>query len=204
MTWGEFRPAENKVVSDMDRVDLRHEIKLGDILVSRANTRDYVGAPVLVRRTRPRLLLSDKSLRLKVASDIDPDWLVSVLASPVVRRQISEKSTGNQESMRNISQSSLMGIRIPQYGLDRQREVAARVAERRSAIQRLDVAVERAVDRGSALRRSLLADAFAGRLAPQDPTDEPASVLLDRIRAERAARPSASGRRKNRNQEMLA
>jgi type I restriction enzyme S subunit len=54
-------------------------------------------------------------------------------------------------------------------------------------------ACERAVDvglaRSAGLRRSVLKAAFEGRLVPQDPSDEPASVLLDRIRAERAAQP---------------
>lgn len=63
MTWGSFRPEENKAVP-ADKVDSRFEIQPGDVLVSRANTTEYVGAPVLVANTRPRLLLSDKSLRL--------------------------------------------------------------------------------------------------------------------------------------------
>ena len=58
---------------------------------------------------------------------------------------------------------------------------------------------ERGVDAGlelsAALRRSVLKAAFEGRLVPQDPTDEPASVLLDRIRTERAAAPLVKGRR---------
>jgi len=74
---GEFRPGENKAVSAGRNVDPRHEIRSGDVLVSRANTEAYVGAPALVRHTRPRLLLSDKSLRLKVADGVDREWLRS-------------------------------------------------------------------------------------------------------------------------------
>ena len=48
--------------------------------------------------------------------------------------------------------------------------------------------------RSAALRRSVLKAAFEGRLVPQDPTDEPASVLLERIRAERAAAPKRQAR----------
>ena len=48
----------------------------------------------------------------------------------------------------------------------------------------------------AALRRSVLERAFRGELVPQDPSDEPASVLLDRIRAERAATPVHTGRRR--------
>lgn len=74
MTWGEFRPHENKAVP-ADKVDPRFEIAPGDVLVSRANTTAYVGAPVLVRSTPPRRLLSDKSLRLVPRSDVNQEWL---------------------------------------------------------------------------------------------------------------------------------
>ena len=54
------------------------------------------------------------------------------------------------------------------------------------AIDALRAAIERAQHKGAALRRSVLGRAFRGELVPQDPSDEPASVLLDRIRADRA------------------
>jgi type I restriction enzyme S subunit len=53
-----------------------------------------------------------------------------------------------------------------------------------------------ALRRAAALRRSILATAFSGQLVPQDPGDEPASVLLDRIRAERAGSTQPKGTRK--------
>ena len=54
------------------------------------------------------------------------------------------------------------------------------------AIDALRAAIERAQRRGAALRRSVLERAFHGELVPQDPSDEPAAALLDRIRAGRA------------------
>jgi type I restriction enzyme S subunit len=44
---------------------------------------------------------------------VDKEWLVQVLASPLVRRQISMTATGNQDSMRNISQRDLRMVRVP-------------------------------------------------------------------------------------------
>lgn len=196
MTWGEFRQSENKAVADSARIERRFEIHPGDVLVSRANTIDYVGAAVLVRDTRPRLLLSDKSLRLRPRHGVDPRWLVEVLSAPSVRQQIAARSTGNQESMRNISQAALLSVRIPIHNADQQLRIADTLAEHWSVIDRL-MADLRTTERSAAdLRRSLLTEAFAGRLVPQDPDDEPAAVLLDRIRTERAAQPTTRRTRK--------
>ena len=70
------------------------------------------------------------------------------------------------------------------------------LVQRLGAIDALRAAIERAQRRGAALRCSVLERAFRGELVPQDPSDEPASVLLDRIRAERAKSGSATGRRR--------
>jgi type I restriction enzyme, S subunit len=66
----------------------------------------------------------------------------------------------------------------------------------RSQIEVTRGAVGQARQRAAALRRSLFAEAFAGRLVPQDPADEPASILLERIGVERAALPKVRRGRK--------
>lgn len=163
MTWGEFREGENKAV-DTRLADPRYEIHPGDLLVSRANTTAYVGASVLVRRTRPRLLLSDKSLRLVPADGVDAAWLQLALSSPLVRRQISAKATGTKESMRNISQSALLSVEVPAASPDRQDADVRALATSESARGMLAAEVEQSLQRSSALRRSLLAAAFSGQL----------------------------------------
>ncbi len=184
MTWGEFRPDENKAVPGDREIDLRYEIKPGDLLISRANTEKYVGAPVFVHDTRPKLLLSDKSLRLVPKQTIDPIWLAEVLASPAVRSQISARATGMKDSMRNISQKALREVRVPHATPRQQTQAIETLADLRQDIARLRSHIYTAERRQSLLRVSLYREAFSGRLVQQDPDDEPASVLLERIRAE--------------------
>ena len=59
-------------------------------------------------------------------------------------------------------------------------------------------AIEISLKQSTAQRQNILRAAFSGQLVPQDPTDEPASKLLERIRSERAAQASAPKVRKGR------
>ncbi len=163
MTWGEFRAAENKAVS-AGKVDPRFEIHEGDLLVSRANTADYVGASVLVGPVRPKLLLSDKSLRLSPEDGVDPNWLWRALQAPSARRQISELATGTKESMRNISQSSLRRVMLPLRNESMQSEALAAYGDSSSSAAALRRELIRSERRLDQLRGSLLTAAFSGRL----------------------------------------
>ncbi len=164
MTWGSFKAQENKAVP-ADKVDPRYEIQRGDVLVSRANTTEYVGAPVLVTATRPRLLLSDKSLRIIPRPGVDRAWLATVLGARTTRYEVSSLATGTKDSMRNISQSSLLSVEVPVANAQQQREVVARAALIEDRATQLDTELSTALIRGRTLRRSLLAAAFSGRLA---------------------------------------
>lgn len=163
MTWGRFRAEENKAVPT-PLVNNRHEIHKGDLLLSRANTSAYVGATVLVDRVRPKLLLSDKSLRLVPKPGIDPRWLAAVLSAPGTRRRISALATGTKDSMRNISQASLRSLSIPEATREQQQHLVEGVVRLRDATDRLHAGIGRSRDRSLALRRGLLTAAFSGRL----------------------------------------
>jgi len=78
----------------------------------------------------------------------------------------------------------------------KQEQIVAEVERRLSVISQLGATVEANLKRAERLRQSILREAFAGRLVPQDPNDEPASVLLERIRSERSEQ--SNGRKNDR------
>lgn len=164
MTWGRFRERENKTVIDSRRVDHRFEINPGDLLVSRANTIDYVGAAVLVGKCRRRLLLSDKSLRLVPKSKVLPEWLLISLRSSSARRYIESVATGTSDSMRNISQSKLRELIIRLPSIDVQAKIVAEVDRIISQIEQLDESLNTYRRSAKSLRSSILSAAYSGKL----------------------------------------
>jgi type I restriction enzyme, S subunit len=144
MTWKEFDEAENKAVLSDHHVDPRFEIRSGDLLFSRANTVTYVGAVVQVGETRPRLLLSDKSLRLVPCRDVLPRWLLYYLRSQRARRYLESLATGTSDSMRNISQASLRSLTVPLAPLREQEKIIAAIEEQFSRLDAGLVALKRA------------------------------------------------------------
>jgi type I restriction enzyme S subunit len=114
---------------------------------------------------RPRLLLSDKSLRLVPVRGVRADWLWRALQAPSARRQISARATGTKASMRNISQESLKRVRVPYVTVEEQAAAVASFAEIATVIDRLRTELRAALVRSRSLRRSLLAAAFSGQLS---------------------------------------
>lgn len=165
MTWGRFLEDENKTVTDPLRVDPRFEIHPGDLLVSRANTVDYVGAAVLVGKCRPRLLLSDKSLRLVPKSRVLPEWLLINLRTSAARKYIESMATGTSDSMRNISQPKLKRLKIKTPSIEIQSAIIAEVDRVMSQMEQLDGSIGDSNRSAQALRTSILTAAFSGRLA---------------------------------------
>ena len=76
---------------------------------------------------------------------------------------------------------------IPICGTEEQEEVVKFLKEKISIIDNLEETIEEELQKSEALRQSILKRAFSGKLVAQDPNDEPASVLLERVCAEKEA-----------------
>lgn len=123
--------------------------------------------------------------------EVDREFLWNVLRA--LRNDLVRLGKGGAQP--NISQGILRELRIPVPGLTEQLLANEQVSRCVMLLEAMRGACILAAGRSVALRRSILAAAFAGKLVPQDPTDEPASVLLDRIRTERAAATPARRKR---------
>ena len=170
-------------------IDPRHLIAPGDFLISRANTLELVGAPVIVKKIERRLVLSDKVLRLRFRHGLDR-WVELYLKSASGRAQIESRAQGAQLSMRNISQENLRRIMIP-VAPDVERGRILEMVDRSLAeVDEAKAAMKRAHGQMEEYRASLLHAASTGALTnnwraanPNPAEDGPA--LLRSIQAER-------------------
>jgi predicted component of type VI protein secretion system len=132
---------------------------------------------------------------IRPGSRVLPELLSSALASSVVKSQYMHRLSGSTVAHVNVRDVVKLQIPIPPY--DEQVILVRQLNRVLEAMRGRETAVRVMGDTVKSLNESILAKAFRGELVPQDPTDEPASVLLDRIRAERSAStPTTSPRRK--------
>jgi len=87
-----------------------------------------------------------------------------------------------------VNTTQLKHVLVPVCGAAEQKAIIAAIESRLSEVDQLDQTISSSLHQAEALRQSILKRAFSGRLVPQDPGDEPASALLARIKAEKAAR----------------
>ena len=113
-------------------------------------------------------------------------------------RETRQIGSGNNQPA--LNKTRVQEIPLPLPPLDEQHRIVAEVERRLSVVQQAEATVEASLARAERLRQSILKHAFSGRLVPQDPDDEPASVLLERIRAEREAEAQASAASKGKSQ----
>lgn len=124
VSWDRFEEMENKALPASNAIDLEAEVKLGDIVVSRANTTELCGAIHRVKSLYTRLLLCDKTWRLHPKDDVNPDWLVAVLKHRNARKQIQANATGTSDSMKNIAKRDFRNVVVPKPPKAEQAQIA--------------------------------------------------------------------------------
>jgi type I restriction enzyme S subunit len=112
---------------------------------------------------------------------LPPEFIYRYLEG--IYEQTRNLSSGNNQPA--LNKARVQEIIFPMPPLEEQRRICMETERLLSVTGETEKACRLQVVKGHAIRNSILRDAFTGQLVPQDPNDEPASALLERIRAER-------------------
>ncbi len=165
----------------------RYEVVPGDFLISRANgSKHLLACAALVTREPAQCVFPDTIIRFRAIDGVLlGQWLQSIWPSRLVRNQIEARGK-TSAGIWKVSQEDLRRVHVPLPSPAERAFIIDAVETSEWDGVELSCELEVITRRAAALRQSILAAAFSGKLVPQDPADEPASVLLARIRAERA------------------
>jgi len=160
-----FREEESKALPSflVPRADL--EVAPGDVLMSRANTRELAGSAAFVDTCRPRLMLSDKHYRVvPEPSKMHPRYLALILQSEQSRARIQAETVGSSASMQNISQELVRDLRLPIPTLDSQVRIIS-ICRRASEVTRAaTVTIDGSIALLRERRQALITAAVSGRV----------------------------------------
>jgi type I restriction enzyme, S subunit len=161
VTTGIFNALEYKVVESSEVPEtLVHPLK-GNLLFSRANTRDLVGATCIVDDDYEYLFLPDKIWRLDLQSNMVSNWYLRfLLTHEGFRENLRKVATGTSGSMLNISKAKLKQLKIPLPPIELQNQFAERIL----AIEAQKLLALASLEKSAALFNSLLQRAFKGEL----------------------------------------
>ncbi|EGQ9300157.1 restriction endonuclease subunit S [Vibrio vulnificus] len=157
-------------------------LKAGDLLVIRSNgSLELVAKPALVEPQYEGFLYAGYLIRIRCDREkIIPSFLLNVLSSRVVR-DVVEMGARSTSGVNNINSKELSALEFVLPSLEEQKEIVRLVDQYFAFAETIEAQVKKAQARVDNLTQSILAKAFRGELVPQDPNDEPADKLLERI-----------------------
>jgi type I restriction enzyme, S subunit len=162
-------------------------LRNGDLLFTRYNGNpDFTAVCGVVRDLSDQLVYPDKLICVRLHESALPDFIELIFASRQARTWLWPriKTAAGQHG---ISGKDLKQFPVPLPSIAQQADIVRRARATLTWLDRLASEATSAWKLIDHLHQAILAKAFRGELVPQDPNDEPASVLLERIRAERAA-----------------
>lgn len=159
----EYLPTENKALPHSQQARLAIEVRAGDLLFTRKNTYDLVGACALVRTTPSKLMMSDLMFRLQIREEagVLPGYIHRLLVNPHQRATVQNLAGGSSGSMPNISKSKLADLYLPVPPPELQQQFTARV----DAVHRAKAAHQSAFDELDGLFASLQSSLFESSMA---------------------------------------
>ncbi len=182
-----FDYSERRYIPIPDTLAEHLAVREGDFFVARGNgSLSLVGRGTIAQAPPGIIVFPDTMIRLRFVPFARIAYFISLVWQSTLLRSQVEKKARTTAGIYKISQRDIDDFVVPVPPLSEQEEIIEVLSERLTIVDQLQTQVEANLKRAARLRQSILKRAFEGRLVPQVETDEPATVLLERIRQRRA------------------
>ena len=166
---GKFNSSENKALPEALEPDPSIEVMNGDVLMSRASgSAQLVGATAYISNPPPRLMLSDKTFRLRLRPTMLPQFFALTLGAKYMRSQIEQAISGASGLANNLPQSSLKSFAIAVPPPVEQQQIVEAVESETARLEVLLIEAERAITLLKERRGALISAAVTGQIDVRD------------------------------------
>ncbi len=173
-----------------NNVNENNKISMGDILIVRSNgSKDLVGKNSIVQQLDTEIAFASYLIRIR-PSIVESEYIYILLNTPFIKGQFFSNAKSSS-GINNINTEELSKTVVYLPPLKEQREIVRQVDKLFSFADKLEGHYKKEKEKIDKLPQSVLAKAFRGELVPQEPNDEPASVLHARIKEEREKQQAA-------------
>jgi type I restriction enzyme S subunit len=137
--------------------DENNKVRTGNVLISRMNTQELVGATAYVWEAPENTYLPDRLWRANLKENVNSIFLWQVLIHPLLKLQIQRVSSGTSGSMKNISKSNFLKLKVPDVNEESQNKFASFVQQ----VDKSKVAIQKSLDETQTLFDSLMQKYFS-------------------------------------------
>lgn len=173
----------------------------GDLLFNRTNSPELVGKTAVYRSQISPCSFASYLISVRFSGGYIPE-LASAFINSAYGKHWIKSVVVQQVGQANVNGSKLSALAVPVPPFKEQQEIISALHVQTSEIVDQLKIVDVSLKQSNAQRQNILRSAFSGQLVPQDPNDEPANVLLERIRADRAERTKQPKPRKTKPKEI--
>lgn len=168
VSWGTFNPNENKTLPFDFEIFEDKEIKAGDFIITRANTSELIAKSVIVPKgVRSKLLLNDKTLRIKFFDLVQDEYLNLYNNGGNARIHYRKVSSGTSDSMQNISRDNIKLLKIPLPPFEEQKAIVQKVNAIMGLCDALEQELQQSQKQSEQLMQSCLREVFEEKEAKE-------------------------------------
>jgi type I restriction enzyme S subunit len=160
---GKFIKLSKKPIDANENIPTQLSIKVGDLLMTRSNTRELVGDVCLVDSDCPKTIFSDLIYRISLNDALLPCYAIFLLQSAFIRQQIQESARGSSGTMPKISHKSIKNLNIHLPSIPEQREISDFLRNKCNYIDTCIQEKERLIKKLTSYKKSLIYEVVTGK-----------------------------------------